>query len=183
MIGASVRTVLACLLALEALASADRVAVAVDGELVTGLPSGMSTGLSTGVGAGIARPGALSYGVRLSWSTATEYTLTEAVRQDDLRLRAFAAIEARRGRGAFGLRLGAGATIVREDRTRDQGGRAGLGGDALERIAWAALPAADLEAVATLRLAGAWSLIVTGGPTIDTLQIGWIGSVGVSWRD
>ncbi len=159
----------------------------VDGGLVLGAPAALPTGLSLGVGAGITRPGPLAWGVRMSWSTATEDTLDWSVRHDDLRLRATGALEHVAGRGTLMLRLGAGGNLVHETRTRDDGARAGLTGSDLETSAWAMLPAADLEAGVVLRLFGAWSVTIVGGPSVDlldgSLNLGWIASLGIGWHD
>lgn len=159
----------------------------VDGGFVASLPAGLPTGLSTGVGAGVATGGVLAFGARASWSSATEYSLTTTVRDDDFRLRAHATLQRDAGRGTFALRLGLGATLVRESVTRDQGERAGLEGDALQSIQWALLPAADLEAAVVLRVHGAFGVVVSGGPSLHLLagavQAGWIGGLGVVWQN
>ncbi len=109
---------------------------ALDAHLVLALPAALATGLSTGVGANYSRlateSGTFAYGASASWSTATEYTLIEAVRNDDIRLRLCGLVQRPIGRGVFALRLSAGGTLVYEDRTRAQGNRAGLSGSALE---------------------------------------------------
>jgi hypothetical protein len=164
-----------------------RAETVIDGGMAVGLPAALPTGLSTGLGVGLSRGDALAWGARLSWSTATEYTLAWTVRHDDVRLRVVGALQHRAGRGTLALRLGAGGTLVREDRTRDQGSRAGLEGAALESTSVALLPAADLEAAVTLRVAGAWGLAVSGGPSLElldgALRAGWIAGVGVAWHD
>ena len=108
------------------------------------------------------------------------------MRHDDLRLRLFAAAQHVAGRGTVALRLGLGGTTVHEVRTRDQGSRAGLTGDALESTTWSLLPAADLEAVVVVRVVAGWGLAVSGGPSIDLLDgaahVGWVGSLGVAWQ-
>ena len=76
------------------------------------------------------------------------------------------------GRGEIALRLGAGANIVYEDRTRNGGERAGLMGDALGTRAVAALPAADLEAVLALHVRGPWLVVASGGPTAELFDGG-----------
>ncbi len=161
-----------------------------DTELVLALPAALQTGMSAGVEASYARRatagGALAWGARASWSTATEYTLVDTVRNDDVRLRLFGLVQHVAGRGSFGLRLGAGATVVYEGRTRDQGNRAGLTGSALESTSWYVLPAADLEAVVVLRVWKSWGMSLNGGPTLHLLdgrvRAGWTSGLGVAWQ-
>jgi hypothetical protein len=162
----------------------------VDSQLVLALPAALQTGMSAGVGAGYSRratpDGLLSWGARASWSTATEYTLIDTVRNDDIRLRLCGLIQHNAGRGSFGLRLGAGATAVYEARTRAQGSREGLTGSALETTAWYLFPAADMEAVVVLRVWNSWGLSLNGGPTMHlihgSVRAGWSSGLGVSWQ-
>ena len=157
----------------------------VDGGLVVGLPAALPTGITTGVGAGVTRGGALAYGARVSWSSATEYTLTWTVRHEDLRLRLFGALQHREGRGTIALRLGAGGTLVHEKRIRAQGSRAGLSGSDLETTAWRMLPAADLELVVHVGLAGDVSLVLSAGPSFvyhdGAEHTGFVSALGVAW--
>lgn len=161
-----------------------------DSQLVLALPAALQTGMSAGVGAGFSRRatagGLLSWGARASWSTATEYTLIDTVRNDDIRLRLCGSIQHVAGRGSFGLRLGAGATVVYESRTRAQGNRAGLTGSDLETTDWSLLPAADLEAVVVLRVWNSWGLSLNGGPSLHVIggsaRMGWTSGAGVSWQ-
>jgi hypothetical protein len=146
----------------------------------------LQTGMATGVGAGVTYGRRLALGVRASWATATESSLVWTVRHDDYRLRAVAVARQPAGRGAFALRLGLGATIVHEDRTRNQGMRAGLTGAELETSALAALPAADLEVVVSVHVAGPWLLALSGGPSTlvsdGVFHVGWIAQLGVAWQ-
>jgi hypothetical protein len=159
----------------------------VDGGLVVGMPAALPTGLSVGAGAGFTSGGALAWGARASWSAASADTISWNVRHDDLRLRLTGAIQHDAGRGTLALRLGVGGNWVHETRTREQGDRAGLTGDELQTTAWAFLPAADLEVAVVLRVVGDFSVMVSGGPSIDLLDgsphAGWIGSLGVAWHD
>jgi hypothetical protein len=161
--------------------------VVVDGGLVMGLPAALPTGLAVGVGAGVQTAGPLAWGVRASWSAASESTLTWDVRHDDLRLRLTGAVQHDVGRGTLALRLGVGGNWVHETRTREQGDRAGLTGDELRTTAWSLLPAADVEVAVVVRVIGDFALAVSGGPSIDLLDgtphVGWIGSLGVAWHD
>lgn len=161
-----------------------------DTQLVLASPAELATGMSTGVGADFSRRitagGGLAWGARASWSTATEYTLIDAVRNDDIRLRLYGLVQHIAGRGSFGLRLGAGATAVYEGRTRAQGARAGLTGSSLETTAWSLLPAADLDVVVVLRVWKSWGMSVSGGPSIHlvdgSVRAGWSTGLGVSWQ-
>jgi hypothetical protein len=160
--------------------------LAVDGGLLVGLPAALGTGLSTGVGAGVTVGERFAWGARVSWSTATESSLTWTVTQADLRLRATAAVQQRAGRGRFALRLGLGPTIVHESRLRNQGARAGLTGGELQTSAWVTLPAADLDGVVALHVAGPWLFLVGGGPSLTVIdggaRWGWTAQLGAGWQ-
>lgn len=160
--------------------------LAVDGGLVVGFPAALPTGLSVGAGAGVTVGDALTWGARASWVTATESSLPWTVTQSDLRLRVTGGLQAHPGRGTIGLRLGLGGTMVHETRLRNQGMRAGLTGSELETSAFALLPAADLEAVVALHIAGPWLLTTSGGPSLDihdgALHGGWTAELGVAWQ-
>ena len=160
-----------------------------DSQLVLALPASSTfpTGLSVGVGAGFSRlataGGALAWGARASWSTATEYNPDHAVRNDDIRLRLCGLVQHHAGRGSFGLRLGAGATLVYEGRTLAQASRAGLPADT---TSWHMWPAADLEAVVVLGVWRSWGMSLNGGPTLHlidgSVHAGWSSGLGVSWQ-
>lgn len=162
-------------------------------ELVLGLPAALATGLSSGVGATYVRRSRwLGWGTRLawgavaSWSTATEYSLTEEVRNDDIRMRVCGLLQHQAGRGSLGLRLGLGATTVYESRTREQGSRAGLSGSALQVTHWYLFPAGDLDAVVFLRVWNAWGMTLSGGPSLHLIdgsaRVGWTSGLGVAWQ-
>jgi hypothetical protein len=158
----------------------------VDGGLVVGFPAALPTGLARGVGAGVTTGRQLAWGARASWVTATESSLPWTVTHSDLRLRITGALQKAAGRGTIGLRLGLGGTLVHESRVRNQGMRAGLSGSELETSAFAMLPAADLDAVIALHVAGPWLLMMSGGPSIDVLDgelhAGWSAQLGVAWQ-
>jgi hypothetical protein len=160
--------------------------LAVDAGLVLALPATWQTGLSSGIGAGVTRGRRFAWGLRGSWSSATESSLVWTVSHDDFRLRAVGVIQQPAGRGVFALRLGLGPTFVYEHRTRNQGARAGLTGSDLESSALAAFPGADLEAVVTVHVVGRWSLTVSGGPTAivadGALAGGWTAQLGAGWQ-
>jgi hypothetical protein len=161
-----------------------------DTGLILALPASLQTGTSAGVGMGYLRAltpgGQLAWGARASWSTATEYTLTDTVRNDDIRLRLCLGLQHIVGRGSFGLRLGVGATAVYEDVLASQGKRAGLTGSALEHSTWYLLPAADAEGLVFLRIWRDWGMSLSGGPTLHlrdgTPRYGWSSALGVLWQ-
>ncbi|HZJ66093.1 MAG TPA: hypothetical protein VFD36_21450 [Kofleriaceae bacterium] len=160
--------------------------LAVDGGLVVGFPTALTTGLSRGVGAGVTLGRGLAWGARAAWVTATESSLPWKVTHSDLRLRITGALQTSAGRGTIGLRLGVGGTLVHETRVRNQGMRAGLMGSELETRAFMMLPAADVDAVVALHVAGPWLLVTSGGPSLDVrdgkLHGGWSAQLGVAWQ-
>jgi hypothetical protein len=108
------------------------------------------------------------------------------VTHSDLRLRVTGGVQRAAGRGTIGLRLGVGGTLVHETRNRNQGMRAGLTGSDLHNSAFRMLPAADLDAIIALHVAGPWLLVTSGGPSIDLLDgkahAGWTAQLGVAWQ-
>lgn len=160
--------------------------LALDAGLTFGLPAAWQTGLSTGVGAGVMVGRRWAWGLRASWSTATESSLAWTVTRQDIRLRAAGAVQHAVGRGIFALRLGLGPTVVHEGRVRNQGMRAGLTGSDLEQATFATLPAADLEAVVAVHVAGPWLMILSGGPSVTiadgTIHGGWTTLLGAGWQ-
>jgi hypothetical protein len=159
----------------------------VDGGLIMGMPAALGTGLSTGVGGGVTFGGGLiAWGARASWASATESSISWTVTHADLRLRAAAAIQVAAGRGRFALRLGIGPTMIHESRVRNQGARAGLTGSDLETSAFVLLPAADVEAVVALHIAGPWLLTIGGGPSLalesGNARGGWTAQLGAGWQ-
>jgi len=160
--------------------------LAVDAGLVLAAPATLGTGLSSGFGAGLTRGRRFAWGLRGSWSSATESSLVWTVSQNDFRLRAIGALQQPAGRGVFALRLGLGPTFVYEHRTRNQGARAGLTGSDLETSALAVFPGADLEAVVKLHILGPWFLMLNGGPTAivadGDVRFGWTAQIGAGWQ-
>jgi len=160
--------------------------LAVDAGLLLALPARLPTGLSSGIGAGVTRGRRFAWGVRGSWSSATESTLVWTVSHDDFRLRAVGAVQQPAGRGVFALRLGLGPTFVYERRERNQGARAGLTGSDLETSALAAFPGGELEGVVTLHILGRWSLVLSGGPAAivadGAVRWGWTAQIGAGWQ-
>ncbi|MDB4955512.1 MAG: hypothetical protein JWO36_3081 [Myxococcales bacterium] len=155
-----------------------------DAGLFAGFPSALATGMSTGVGAGITRMCGchFAYGARASWSTVTESNDAWIISQGDLRLRAIGAVRHTAGRGTLSLRLGVGATVVHETRDHVQG----MFGNNTQTSVFSTLPAADLDAVIGLHVAGPWLLVVSGGPSVDYfsggLRGGWSAQLGVAWQ-
>ena len=188
MMSCAVRTLLVVvsLAWLDSAAHADNHDVLVDGGLAVSKPAALETGLSTGIGAGFERGGTLAWGASAAWSSATEHTTLFTVKHADLRLHAVGAVRRVAGRGTMSVRLGAGGTLVHETRTRDQGERAGLTGDDLEKSASRLIPSGSLEAAVTLRVHGAWGVAVRGGPTLNlrdgAAHAGWTGTLGVTWQ-
>lgn len=161
--------------------------LAIDGGLVLGFPTALPTGLSKGIGGGVTfGAGPLRWGARAAWVTATESTLAWEVTHSDLRLRLTGSAQHDAGRGSFGIRLGAGGTLVHESRLRAQGMRAGLTGSELETSTFAMVPAADLEAVIGVHVIGAWQLVMSGGPSIALVDgeahASWTAELGVAWQ-
>ncbi|MCC6750361.1 MAG: hypothetical protein IT371_22035 [Deltaproteobacteria bacterium] len=158
----------------------------VEGRLLLSLPAALPTGMTTGVELAYTRGRLLCWGVRVSWGTATEFTPSWEVRHDDLRLRAVGALQRSFGRATVGVRLGVGGTLVHELRTRSQGNRAGLTGEALTASAWRLLPALELEPTVVLRLLAGFGLSVSGGPSLHLLdgaaRFGWLAGAGIAWQ-
>jgi hypothetical protein len=159
--------------------------LAIDADLLVGMPAALPTGIASGVAAGITRGCGchFAYGVRASYSTITESSLAWEVSQSDYRLRAIGAVRASAGRGTFALRLGIGTTFVHEVRIRSESMRANA---TMETRALSALPAADLEAVVALHVTGPWLAVVSAGPSLDLHDGGahgsWIAELGVAWQ-
>ena len=173
------------LVALPRRASATPADLTLDGGFLVGRPAALPTGLASGVGVGAQAAGPLAFGLRLGWTSATEYSTSWTVTHSDIRMRATGALQREVGRGTLALRLGLGGTLVHETRERDQAARAGLTGADAEQSATSLLPAADLEGVVTLRLVGELGLAVGGGPSLHLqdghLRTGFVALVGLAW--
>lgn len=161
-------------------------AVAVDAGVVVALPVALQTGLARGAGAGIAIGERFSLGVRASWATATEMAIGWAVTHDDVRAAVTGGAAVKAGRGSLGVRLGLGGAMVHETRRRVRGDLAGATGEARETAATAWFPSAELDAVLALHIAGAWTLVISGGPSVvrveRDLHTGWTSQLGVGWQ-
>ena len=153
--------------------------------LTNGLPAALGTGLSMGLAARWLQPGRWTWGGEVSASSATEYGASWEVTQRDLRARGLLGLQAAMGRGRMALLLGLGVTAVQESRLRNQGERLGLSGEALEQAAWGALASADLLAVVSVPVVGAWAAVVAAGPALHVGQggarAGWTAQLGVGW--
>ncbi len=160
--------------------------LAIDGSLVVALPAALPAGLARGVGLGVASGRRFAWGARAAWATATESARAWQVTHDDLRLRVTGAVQGAAGRGTIALRLGLGGTLVHESRVRHQGMRAGLSGDVLAPGAYAMLPAADLDLVVAVHVAGPWRFVLGAGPSVDVvegrLRGGWSAQLGIGWQ-
>jgi hypothetical protein len=161
-------------------------APAVDAGVVAATPAALSTGLAEGVGAGLTIGNRFTWGARLSWATTTESTIGWTVTHDDFAARVTGGAHALIGRGSFGLQLAVGATAVHETRHRVRGDLAGAMGTALETTATALGPAGELSAVIRVHLGGAWTLVMTGGPSLTRfdgkLHAGVATQLGVAWQ-
>jgi hypothetical protein len=157
-----------------------------DAGLTLALPTTLQTGLSMGAGGGVSLGRTFAWGLRGSWSSATESSLAWAVTHDDFRLRGTFAAQRRVGRGMLALRLGAGPTLIYERRVRNQGVRAGLTGSDLEASSLALAPAGELEGVVAVHVAGPWLFVLSGGPSLLILDggahLGWTTQLGVGWQ-
>ncbi|MBV8756567.1 MAG: hypothetical protein JO257_04815 [Deltaproteobacteria bacterium] len=156
-----------------------------DAGLFAAQPAALPSGISTGLGAGVTRQCGcgLSYGLRASWSTESESSQTWVVTQWDMRLRGLVQLRHTAGRGILALRLGGGPTVVHEHRVRTQSERSGM---TIESSSTALLPAADLEALVGLHVAGPWIAMIAVGPTVEVLdgnvRGGWIAQLTVGWQ-
>jgi len=162
-------------------------AITVDGGVVAALPAALKTGLAKGFGAGVSvARGPWFWGARAAWATASETTIGWDVTHDDLKLRLIAGAQARRGRGTFGVRLGAGGTLVHERRDRLRGDLAGSTGSMRATTANAVGPAADVDGVVSLHVTRGWMLLVSAGPSwsrVDhQMMMGWNSYLGVAWQ-
>jgi hypothetical protein len=157
----------------------------VDVGLLAALPAALGTGLSGGVSAGVLHAGWLTWGLRASYSQATEYTTTWATTHHETRLRAVGVLQRAIGRASVGLRLGLGATLVYESRLRAQAARLGDAGTSLNTSAWAALPGADLEAFIALPIVAPFGLGLSAGPSAHWVQggvsPGWLVQLSAVW--
>jgi hypothetical protein len=122
--------------------------------------------------------------MRASYSTTTQNSETWIVTHPDIRLRATGSLRHVVGRGTLALRLGVGPTFVRELRERNQAMREGR--TDLNTRAWGTVPAADLEAVFAVHVAGPWLATASGGPSLDYfgggVNVGWLATLGVAWQ-
>lgn len=160
--------------------------IALDAGVVAALPVALETGLVKGLGVGLTLGEALTAGVHASWARATESAPGWTVSHDDIRLVASAGLHHTAGRGSVGIRAGLGGVVVHETRTRIGGEDAGSQGMALERTATRLCPTGELDAVITIHLAGAWRMMLAGGPSLTRvegeLRTGWTSKLSVGWQ-
>jgi hypothetical protein len=159
----------------------------IDAGFVTGFPTALTTGLTSGVAAGITIGECpMRWGVRAAWVTATENSLDWTVTDSDTRLRATGSIQYDAGRGVIAARAGVGPTLIHEYRLRNLGKRAGLTGTDLENSAFLLVPSADLDGLIQVRIAGQWSMMLAGGPSMSlvskSLHANWNAELGVAWQ-
>ncbi len=160
--------------------------IAADAGLFLATPSALPSGIMTGIGVGVTRACGCtwSYGVRASWSSITEGSMTYTVTQDDYRLRLVGAVRHDVGRGSLALRLGVGPTFVHEVRIANNSMGSGL--TLHDRRAWGTVPAVDLDGMIALHISGAWVGIASAGPSVDryggSLAWGWTAMLGVAWQ-
>jgi len=162
-------------------------AITLDGGLVAALPAALGTGLAKGFGAGLSvARGPWFWGARAAWATASETTIGWDVTHDDLKLRLVGGAQAHRGRGTFGVRIGAGGTLVHERRDRLRGDLAGSQGSMRTTTANAVGPAADVDGVVSLHVTRGWMLLVSAGPSWSRVEhkmmMGWNSYLGVAWQ-
>ena len=171
----------------------------VEARVLLAMPAALPTGLATGVEATFTRTWRrwLAWGVRLSWSTATEHTTDYSVgwevRHDDVRLRGLLLLRRALGRATLALRLGAGLTLVHQGLTEklpasyaELSPYVTVGRAAPEENGWKVLPAIELEPAITLRLVGGWGVSLGGGPALHIVdgsaRWGWTSGLGVAWQ-
>ncbi len=160
--------------------------LAVDAGLFLATPSALPSGIMTGIGVGVTRSCGctFSYGVRASWSSITEGSMTYTVTQDDYRLRLVGAVRHDVGRGSLVLRLGVGPTFVHEVRIANNTMGSGL--TLHDGRGWGTVPAAELDGLIALHISGAWVGIASAGPSVDrfggSLAWGWTAMLGVAWQ-
>jgi hypothetical protein len=160
--------------------------IAVDAGVIAALPAALATGLAKGFGAGVTVGRQLFCGARASWATASERAIGWNVTHADMKLRLTGGAQWTAGRGAFGVRLGLGGTLVHETRERIHGDIAGSLGTLRETTANALLPAADLDGLVSLHVTRGWMMVVAAGPSLTRveheLRSGWNSYLGVAWQ-
>jgi hypothetical protein len=161
-------------------------ALAIDAGVVAAPPAALEAGLSRGFAAGVTVGQRLFWGARASWATASETAIGWDVTHQDIKLRLIGGMQWTAGRGAFGLRLGLGGTLVHEARERIHGDIAGSNGMLGATSANALLPAADLDGVVSLHVTRSWMMMIAAGPSVTrvdhALRTGWNSYLGVAWQ-
>lgn len=130
--------------------------------------------------------GVLGYGFATSLSTAEEDSLSWHETYLELRMRARVGIRVAAGSALWGLRFGAGVSVVHIGRTPH--GTPGEDGEGLATSEWIGVPAFELEGGVTLGLTGDWGLSLFVGPTFHVGAVadrdnvwGWRGALGLVW--
>ena len=155
-----------------------------------GVPGLLEPGLGTGVGLSVqvgprgrSMGWQLSTGLDLSWLASGGDTENWRVDHDEARLQGHVDARLTRGKGAWLVRAGLGATVVHERRVRHQSAR--LGSGAITASGTAVLPIASLALGAQLQIAGPISFAVRAGPTCHlsgrALRPGWTATLEALW--
>lgn len=159
-----------------------------------GLAAGQSAMLQTTLGQGLTLsctplqvtalgPLRLAVGGEALWLRATEHSASWEVTQDDLRVRLVLDGMVARGRGAWLLRIGVGATAVVESRLRHQSERLLEGG--IHDSGVALLPGAEAQFGVALRIVGHVGVRLRVGPALHLAngapQLGVLGTLEGAW--
>lgn len=181
------RLLMPALMLLAAWPSATLAGPAAHGSLgvSSALPALLETGMALGVGAEVLTAGGLAWGLSTGLGAAGESNQTWRVEHLEWRLRLLGALQHRAGRGLFGLRIGAGFTLVGETRLRHQAARLGLPDEEAEVSALALVPAADLQVAIAVEVLAGWGLSFALGPSLHlpvsgSARIGFNGQLGVA---
>ena len=157
--------------------------------LLSALPGLLTVGQTLGGEIAIGHgSGVLGYGFATSLSTSDHDTLSWHETHLELRLRARVGVRVAAGRARWGLRVGAGVSVVHIARTPHPIGTRGEDGADLARGEWIGVPAFELEGGVTLGLIGDWGLSLFVGPTFHVGAVadrdnvwGWRGAIGLVW--
>ena len=149
------------------------------------MPVLLETGMALGAGAEVLTAGGLAWGLSTSLGTAGESNQTWGVDHLEWRLRLLGALQHRAGRGLFGLRVGAGFTLVGETRLRHQAARLGLPDEEAEASALALVPGADLQVAIAVEVLGGWGVSFAVGPSFHlpvsgSARVGFNGQLGIA---
>ena len=153
--------------------------------VTSALPALLDTGMALGAGAELLTTGTWAWGIQSSVGSAAENSKFWAVSHLEWRLRLLGALQRRVGRGLFGLRLGAGFSLVAETRQRHQAARLGGSLGNLEDSAQSLVPAVDLQVALGLAVLGNWGVSLAVGPSLHLPpsgdpRPGFVGQVGIA---